>query len=229
MTEKEAVAEITRFLQDHYIHEAWADAYGVDVGPDPDSIHVRRPGDLLALARPGEKVATMCQGYSEMLALRLRERGIPAQARCGYATYFQKGWYESHWVVEYGDGRWADAQIDDLQRGALGIDFDTLDLPPGAFLTAPEAWQLVRRGDADPDTFGHDAEWKGDWFIAGDVPKDLVTRQGVATLPWDEWDPMPGRDEEIDVALFDALAAGTRVAAVPTKVFNQRRGRFEDL
>ncbi|SNY44612.1 hypothetical protein [Paractinoplanes atraurantiacus] len=229
MTDRETVAEITRFLQEHYIHEAWADQYGVDVGPDPDSLHVRRPGDLLALAKPGEKVATMCQGYSEMLASLLRERGIEAQARCGFATYFQKGWYEDHWIVEYGDGKWADAQIDDLQRGVLGIDFDTLDLPPGAFVTGPEAWQLVRAGKADPDTFGHDEEFKGDWFVAGDVLKDLVARQGVATLPWDAWDPMPGPGEEIDVDLFDGLAAGTRVASVPAKVLNKRRGRFEDL
>ncbi|MEV4346750.1 hypothetical protein AB0J83_20020 [Actinoplanes sp. NPDC049596] len=223
------IASLTAWLQERFIHEAWADQYGVDVGEDPDTVHVRGVEDLLDLAGDGAKVPTMCRGYSVLLAAMLRLHGVPAQARCGFATYFQPGWYESHWTVRYGDGRWADPQLDDLQRDFLGITFDPLDLPAGAFLTGRQAWRLVREGGADAEAFGHSAEQKGEWFVAGDVLKDRVAEQGVAALPWDAWDPMPGPGDEIDLALFDDYAAGRRPVSVPARVSNKRRGRFEDL
>jgi hypothetical protein len=40
--------------------------------------------------------------------------------------------------------RWAlaDAQLDELQRAHLRIDFDVTDLPPGKFFNAAQAWSM---------------------------------------------------------------------------------------
>jgi len=51
---------------------------------------------------------------------------LPARARCGFGTYFWRGRFEDHWICEYWTGaRWArvDAQLDEVQRRVLGIDF----------------------------------------------------------------------------------------------------------
>lgn len=97
----------------------------------------------------------------------LRAQGVPARARCGFGTYFWPGRYEDHWVREYWNGeRWVsvDAQLDELQRGKLGIVFDPLDLPPGQFVPASCAWQMCRSGEADAEKFGI-FDMHGLWFI----------------------------------------------------------------
>ena len=72
---------------------------------------------------------------------------MPARVRCGFATYFTANPFEDHWVCEYWNDherRWAlaDAQLDELQRAHLRIDFDVTDLPPGKFFNAAQAWSM---------------------------------------------------------------------------------------
>ncbi len=60
--------------------------------------------------------------------------GVKYYQRHGVMT--DPGKYEDHWVCEYwnpDEERFVrvDAQIDDVQQGALEIDFDRLDLPLG--------------------------------------------------------------------------------------------------
>jgi hypothetical protein len=144
--------------------------------------------------------------------------------------YFTEGWGEDHWVVEYQHGgRWkrGDAQIDDVQRKAFGIDFDLADLPEEAFLTGGEAWQRVRGGSADPSRFGLSSIGEaGDWWIAGNLMRDLAD---VEVLPWDCWGEMPSPGAAVDVALFDRLAASDERLAVPDQVYNALRKRVEPL
>ncbi|GAA0498003.1 hypothetical protein Ade02nite_53480 [Paractinoplanes deccanensis] len=230
-------------MQGLFLHERWAQRYGVEHSPEElEAVHLRRAEDLLdaALQRDGRpldvarepagRLPAMCRNLSVVLVAMLRAHGIEARARAGFATYFIPGWYEDHWVVELGDGRWVDPQIDDVQRAALGITFDPLDMPAGAFVPGPDAWRLLR-GGADPASFGLSGSGlAGEWFVAGDVLYDLAAVGGVETLPWDTWDPMPGPDDEVDVALFDAYAEGRAAPPpVPAKVLNTRRGRVEEL
>jgi hypothetical protein len=237
------LASLTRVVQGLFIHERWASKYGVDVGDDPDTVHLRRVEDLLDAVgdrpldeprEPAQRVPTMCRGLSVLLVAMLRAHGVEARARSGFATYFIDGWFEDHWVVEYRSGdqwRRADPQLDALQREALGITFDPLDLPAGSFVPGGDAWRLIRDGRADPSCFGlSNTGMAGEWFVAGEVVLDLAARQGVEALPWDAWDPMPGPDDVVDVALFDAYAAGTATPPpVPARVLNTRRRRLEDL
>jgi len=74
---------------------------------------------------PASRLLGCCRDFSTLLTAMLRHKGVPARARCGFATYFAPNHYEDHWVCQYwksGDDRWVivDAQLDSLQRGVLG-------------------------------------------------------------------------------------------------------------
>jgi hypothetical protein len=89
----------------------------------------------------------------------LREKGVPARARCGFGAYFNPPNYEDHWVCEYWNGverRWvlADPQFDDVWCKRLDIGHDVLDVPRDQFLVAAEAWEQCRRSERDPERFG---------------------------------------------------------------------------
>jgi hypothetical protein len=223
---------IAGVLQGLCIHEFLTGMYGVDK-VDTSTVHIRRAEDLLDtiggpldVARaPGDRVATNCRGFTVLAVAMLRAHGVPARARCGFAGYFNPGFWVDHWVVEYyEDGRWkrGDAQIDDVVRAEFKINFDVTDMPPGTFLTGGEAWERFRRG-ADPGTFGLDAERAGDWWIAGNLVRDLAAMDNVEVLPWDCWDPMPAPGADFDYELFDHL----ETTKVPDMVYNAVRDRVE--
>jgi hypothetical protein len=80
-----------------------------------------------------------------MLYAILRNQGIPARARCGFGEYFLPDYYEDHWVCEYWNddqGEWVmvDAQLDSFQQGALGIQFDPLNVLDNQFITGGKVW-----------------------------------------------------------------------------------------
>jgi hypothetical protein len=107
-------------------------------------------------------------------------------------------------------GRWVrfDPQLDELQRGVLGITFDVNDMPAGTFVPAGEAWQMCRRGQADPDTFGI-FQWHGMGFIRGNLLRDLAALNKLEALPWDFFGLMTKPDEALtadDLALLDRVA-----------------------
>lgn len=145
----------------------------------------------------------------------LRHKGIPARARCGFATYFIPGRYVDHWVAEYWSAerrRWVrvDPQLDGVQVKALGISFDPLDLPPGTFLPAGEVWRMCRAGRLDPDLCGI-FEMHGLWFVRGDLVRDLLALNKVEILPWD-WNGLMERGREPSASeyrLLDRVAEAT--------------------
>jgi hypothetical protein len=61
------------------------------------------------------------------------------------------------------------------------------------------------------------------------VVLDRTALAGVEALPWDAWDPMPGPDDEVDVALVDRITAGAEPVMIPAEVFNTRRRARERL
>jgi len=238
------------------VHEMWAHSYGVEV---PETRHtelqarsavemvdvIRGLRDApLAVERPAEeRMVGNCRHFSTLSTALLRRAGIPARARCGFATYFEPGKYVDHWVTEYwhaGERRWVriDAQLDEVQRAALRPEFDTEDLPPGPFLPAGEAWQLCRTGRADPGTFGIFEFW-GLWFVQANVVRDLASLNKMELLPWDVWGPMTFQEEPDAVAASRTDTVGDVVSGndadairriyensddlrVPEKVFDAR-------
>ena len=202
------------------IHVAWAAGYGV--APDvpmsretlPASERLKLIGSLTGDRGERRSFGT-CRDYAIMLASMLRHQSIPARIRCGFATYFTTGPFEDHWICEHWsatDDRWirADAQLDQLHREQLGIRFDAADLPPGAFLTAGQAWQRARSGRTDAEAFGQ-GNASGLWFLRVNVYRDLLALTNQFTSAWDSW-----RDATDDSRVLDAsaLAAVDSVATM---------------
>jgi hypothetical protein len=198
------MGDLVNTLQNLLTHIFWANQYGIEHPEERKAeVQMRRTSEKLAriidlddrplsVARPLEKrLVSNCRDYSVVLTAILRAQGVPARARCGFGTYFTPGSWEDHWVCEYWHGskqRWVmvDAQLDAVQREVLTIDFDPLDLPPGRFILAGEAWQLCRRGEADPHKFGI-FQWNGWDFIRGNVMREVLALNLVEVLPWDSW------------------------------------------
>jgi len=253
-------AGVAGVVQGLMIHEFWTWAYGVTLAePDRDRVNLRRVAQVLdaivaiddrplTIARePANRVATNCRGFTAMAVAMLRSQGVPARARCGFGAYFNPGRFEDHWVAEYWDGsRWklVDAQIDDVQRAKLPIDFDLTDVPHDRFVIAGDAWRQVRAGEADPSRYGlSPVNEAGEWWIAGNLVRDAAALAGIETLPWDVWGAMPKPNEKFDPVLFDDLEAATREPAmdeverlmkddrlgVPDQVFNVQHQRLEAL
>ena len=197
--------ELVKVVQGLMVHVFWAKRYGLELDDTRQAEVQIRPlrhklTRLLELdpaplnqPRPLErKLVGNCRDFTLMLISFLRAQGRPARARCGFGTYFVPGHYEDHWVAEvWVDGAWrqVDAQLDVMQCEVLGINFDTLNLPAGAFVTGGQAWQLCRTGGANPADFGI-FDMHGWNFIAGDLIRDALSLRKFEILPWDFWEGM---------------------------------------
>lgn len=220
------VSALRDVAQGLLVHVFWAERYGLNlsdarkqevnlrlVSRQLARIQALDPCPLTELRPLERKLVGNCRDFSVMLCAMLQHAGIPARARCGFGAYFIPGHYEDHWVCEYwnaGQQRWAlvDAQLDQLQRDALRISFDPLDVPRDQFITGGRAWQMCRRGEADPDSFGI-FDMKGLWFVRGDLLRDLLALNKIEVLPWDHWG-LIGKDErditEDDLRFLDRAA-----------------------
>ena len=184
------------------------DAFGVglseqrmaDRNTRPVSALLARALDLDAVTpllevRPVERrVVGTCRHFAVLATALLRAVGTPARARCGFATYFFPPRKVDHWIVEH----WSQEQLRWIRTDPEYIDRVTpaganpADLEPGEFLTAGEAWQLVRSGEEDPNLFGvFGTENWGAGEIRGNAMRDLASlARKIEMLPWDEWGPM---------------------------------------
>jgi len=263
------VAALAPVLHGLVIHEHITGPYGVEPFSEQRraSVHVRPAAGLLeriaaedsrplTVARePARRLAGNCRHFTVLAVTMLRAQGTPARARCGFGGYFGTGTFEDHWVCEYWDEpgqRWAlaDLQIDDVQLGLFDVGFDLMDVPRDAFLVAGDAWRLCRDGAADPAKFGLSVlNEGGDWWIAGNLLRDVAALNNMEMLPWDVWGAMSGPEAPIDderLELFDRLAELTRdpdassaeLAAsyaeddrlrVPATVYNALRDRAEPV
>src|SRR5262245_56515065 len=238
------VAALARVVQGLLLHEHAAPLYGVALADERRSeVHIRpvegmldrlraHDGQPLSVARPVEaRLVGVCRHFTVLLVAMLRSKGVPARARCGFGAYFKPGHFYDHWVCEYwnaAEARWirVDAQLDEVQRAELKVDFDPLDVPHDRFLIAGDAWAQCRAGEADPSTFGI-FDLRGLWFIAGNLVRDFAALNSMEMLPWDVWDAMIRPDEPLrndQLALFDRLAALTRV---PDASFAELRTLYE--
>ncbi len=175
---------------------------------DPRPLTERRPIN--------RRLVGTCRDFSVMLTAMLRHQGVPARARCGFGTYFERNSYVDHWVCEYwnaAEGRWVtvDPQLDRFQCRALHIKFNPCDMPKLKFIPGGLAWQVCRAGDADPNRFGI-FSLRGLWFVRGDLVRDLAALNKMELLPWDCWGIMDPPDKQItgqDNQRLDEVAALT--------------------
>ncbi len=231
----EDVPALVKTIQGLQVHIFWANAYQLQLSEEREREVTIRPAwrklpRLLELdpapltqARPAERrLVGNCRDFTVLAVSMLRSRGIPARSRCGFATYFNAGKFEDHWVFEYwhsGQQGWVmtDAQLDPLQQQALNLRFDPLQVPAGAFVTGGEAWLMARRGEADPDCFGI-FEYKGMDFIKGNLLRDLAALNKFETLPWDFWGWVERPAAEMspaELAALDHAAQICQAADIP--------------
>jgi len=157
------------------------------------------------------RVAGCCRDYALLTVSALRERGVPARTRVGFAGYLGEGFHYDHVVAEFHDGAgWvrADAQLEPEWFG-----FDSCALPRAGldgFAAAAEVWLAVRAGDADPRTFGvfPGSPFAGSAFVFDYVIRDLAHRHGDELLLWDLWGAMRDDAEvpEAEARWLDELA-----------------------
>lgn len=215
-------ATLAPIVQSLLVHAHWRERYGLPIDPSHESeLQLRRSDAMLARAlaldarplaeaRPPERrVLGVCRHFAELLCALLRAHGVPARARCGFANYFEPQRWLDHWVCEVWDeisGLWklVDAQLDVVQRTACKIDFDPLDVPRSRFLVAGEAWQRYRAGELAPERFGI-FDMSGEFFIAGNVLRDLAAFTKLEVLPWDVWSPMWRADQTPQASQLSAI------------------------
>jgi Transglutaminase-like superfamily len=148
----------------------------------------------LGQARPPEnRVFGTCRNYALLACAILRQHGVPARLRVGFADYFTPGFSEDHWVCEYRDAddwRLLDAELTAEVRRRLAIAFDPADVPRDRFLVAAGAWRVLREGGADERRFGvSPLGLSGLWFAAGSLLRDLAALAMEEMMPWDYWGP----------------------------------------
>lgn len=172
----------------------------------------------LSEPRPTERrVVGTCRHFAVLATAFLRAVHVPARARCGFATYFVPPRNVDHGIVEYWSDeqrRWIRTDPEYLDRTTPG-QARTHDLRDGEFLTAGEAWLLVRSGSQDAIDFGvFGTENWGAGEIRGNAMRDLASlARKIEMLPWDEWGPMEDSyndktGDDFDL-LIDQLAAAT--------------------
>ncbi len=214
------VASLATIVSQLVMHRFWAQAYKTAIAPERDkeqgirsaAAMVQRivdidPRPLAAPRPPDARVVGICRHFATLLTAFLRHQGVPARARCGFATYFEQGKYVDHWVTEYWNDveqRWimVDAQLDGVQVAAVKPDFDPLDVPRERFWVAGQAWQRIRRGDVDGNLFGIAHMW-GQWYAGGNLRLDVCSLNKVELLPWDV-ERLPS---DVDDDLLDSVAA----------------------
>ncbi|MBN1430669.1 MAG: transglutaminase domain-containing protein [Anaerolineae bacterium] len=239
------VPSLCKVIQGLLLHTFLTHLYDVEVPEErKQELQIRSARRILARAieidnspivmarSPIKRVISNCRDFTTMTVALLRHQGIPARARCGFATYFEPGRYLDHWVCEVWNAeqnRWVmfDAQIDERQREFFHLDFDPSDMPPDKFLVGGEAWRRCRAGEADPNTFGILDMW-GLWFVCGDLMRDFAALNKVELLPWDCWGLL---DQSFDDLTEEEMALLDRAAALSTAgdtAFDEIRGTYEN-
>lgn len=144
----------------------------------------------LAVRAPESRMIGTCRDYALLMTGLLRQHGVAARVRCGFAAYLSVGTFDDHWICQAWspeDRRWQiiDAQLDERHRRAYGIGFDHLDVPADQFLTAERAWEVVRAGTHDAALFNAGAGASGEWLMCVNLARDCLALRKQETSPWD--------------------------------------------
>jgi hypothetical protein len=164
-----------------------------------------------------DRVQGCCRDHTLLCVATLRQHGVPARSRVGFAGYFVDGWHHDHVIVEAEiDGRWRrfDSEVEQALPGlAEPMDF-AFDAPGGrGFVTAAAAWIAFRRGDLDVSNHGVDPAmplFSGDRFVFDEVIYEVAHRFGDELLLWDSWGRIgaPGSAvSEEDATWMDEVAS----------------------
>lgn len=217
------------FTQNLLIHAYWLEnyQYNPDMSLRHEEMQARSISEILDIAvskndsaienaRPAdERVVSTCRDFSLMICSIFRVNGYAARLRCGFATYLTSGHFVDHWICEYWNresSSWyrVDAQLDDVHKGKLNIDFDPCNVSSERFISAGAAWELCRTRQEDPVSFGIQGI-NGLPFIKANIVRDICALGKIETLPWDSgWgileSPMAPIETTSELYLIDKYA-----------------------
>lgn len=226
------ISAIVKSVQGCLIHGGLVWLYDLKPSEAQDrGFTIRRAEELLrrikaldeapfSVPRPKEKrLVVNCRQFSVLTCSILRHEGIPARTRAGYALYtWGRGMYENHWICEYWkpeEQRWVqvDAQIDNKQKELMHIDFNTIDMPEGRFVSAGEGWQRYRDCAVEIKVFGLGGRdgWNAlGWnMVMPNVTCDAMALNKTELLPWDVnpyWQKKEEQMSAADMATIETAA-----------------------
>lgn len=165
----------------------------------------------------GARVQGCCRDHTLFCVAALREHGVPARSRVGFAGYLVDGWHHDHVIVEaWIGGRWQ--RFDPEVHESLphlptptDIQWDTAGGP--GFITAAQAWSAHRNAELDAEVYGVDPTVpviRGERFLFNEVICEVAHRFGDELLLWDVWGRMadPATSvTEADATWLDPVAA----------------------
>lgn len=186
----ETIPQLCQVVQGLLLHEFHTNRYGVNLSEQrKKESRLREVENILQRAmelaekpliqprEPENRVISNCRDYAVLMCSFLRDKGISARVRVGYAIYFEE-LHQGHWICEYWDqenSKWVqvDAQLDDIQKRYYEIDFDPLNVPSGKFLYAGEEYKLVHKNS---DDF---------YFVKRSLIQDLAALNKIEAELWD--------------------------------------------
>jgi hypothetical protein len=189
----------------------------------------------LTVKRPApQRLGANCRNFGVLLVTMLRQQGIPARLRVGFAGPYGGSLSYDHRIAQYWDAeqqRWVlvDAMLDEPRRKALKIQFNPNDIGPSdQFSLAGDVWRRCRAGQADPHAFGDSETDRGMAPIRYALLHDFDALNKVELLGCDDWGPLIVKPEQALTA--EDLAFLDRVAMLTTHVdenFDEMRALYE--
>lgn len=177
----------------------------------------RHPWPLAVPREVTDRVQGCCRDHTLLCVAALREHGVPARSRVGFAGYFVDGWHHDHVIVEASiDGRWRrfDSEVESSRPGLERPMDLTFDAAGGrGFVTAATAWLAYRHGELDVSNHGVDPSmplFSGERFVFDEVIYEIAHRFGDELLLWDSWGRigMPGSAvSDEDATWLDEVAS----------------------
>lgn len=172
----------------------------------------RHPQPLDQPRDPQSRVAGCCRDHAVFVVGVLREQGIAARTRVGFADYLGRDQRIDHVIVEYASkGRWIRTDPE-LVLGTVPFDPTDLEMGPRApFQTAAEAWQCCRR---DPAAVERYQIPPGSGFVDARhvirvyLALELAHRCRDELLLWDSWPGLDAFDGDVVDRVAELLVAG---------------------
>lgn len=147
---------------------------------------------------PARRMVGCCRDFTLLFVSMLRQKGVQARSRVGFAGYFFAVWNVDHVVAEVWDAterRWRliDPELAPEHTDPRdAVTFDSLDVPRDRFIVAPDAWLRCREGRDDPERylvspFLDIPGLRGYPYLLHNLVQDLAALNKREMILWDDW------------------------------------------
>lgn len=232
------VKVLTQIIQGNLMHDGFYKHYGLKhqsglyhyMEDLLDQIKRIDSNPITVPRNPNKQVQVCCRDYAVLLTSLLREKEIPARARCGFVRFDKndKHWYD-HWICEYWSDKHAcwkkvDVQLNPHVRQTWNIKYDPYNVPDDVFQVAGKSWLAWRERKVDASMFVID-DLNGSWLIRGNLLRDFAALNNIEIEPhmmrvnlglnWNSWRLLSVEDNALssnDWILLDKIALLTTEA-----------------